>query len=89
MRGEKIVTREEGREKKRWDPAEGTVGGILVGFKVKSIDVLSWQKFKFCSSAIVRNVGDKFTWRLVVVYGSVYDVYKLDFLTELEMVMNT
>jgi hypothetical protein len=42
-------------------PAEGTAGGILVGFQNKSIEILSWQNFKFCVSTIVRNIEDKFT----------------------------
>jgi hypothetical protein len=70
-------------------PTEGTAGGILVGFKNKSIEVLSWQICKYCVSAIVRSIDNKFTWRLVVVYGLAYDDHKVDFLTELEMVMNT
>jgi hypothetical protein len=35
------------------------------------------------------NIEDTFTWRLVVVYGSSYEEHKLEFLTELELVMNT
>jgi exonuclease III len=70
-------------------PAEGSAGGILVGFKNSSIEVQRWQNFKFCVSAIVKNSGDNFTWRLIVVYGSPYEEHKNEFMFELDMVMGT
>jgi hypothetical protein len=60
---------------------------ILLGFKSSTFGVLSWQNFKFCSTAIVRNIGDKLT-RFVAIYGSPYEEHKLDFLTEMDLVMS-
>jgi hypothetical protein len=68
-------------------PAEGTAGGILLGFRSSIFEVISWQNFKFCSTAIVRNIGDKVTWRFVTVYGSPYEENKLNFLAEMDLVM--
>jgi exonuclease III len=68
-------------------PAEGTAGGILLGFKSSTFEVLSWQNFKFCATAIVKSLGDKLIWRLVTVYGSPYEEHKLDFLAELDQIM--
>jgi hypothetical protein len=70
-------------------PAEGTAGGILVGFKALTFEVISWQNFKFGATAIVRNHADKFTWRLIVVYGSPYEEFKLGFISELDSIMTT
>jgi hypothetical protein len=58
---------------------DGSAWGILVGFKALTFEVVSWQNFKFCATAIVKILIDKFTWRLIVVYGSPYDEQKLDF----------
>jgi hypothetical protein len=69
-------------------PAEGTACGILLGFKASTFEVISWQNFKLCSTAIVRNIGDKVTWRFMAVYGSSYDEHKMDFLTQLDLVMS-
>jgi hypothetical protein len=51
-------------------PAKGSAGGILVGVKQDSLEVLGWQGLKYCAVLIIRNIIDKFTWRLIVVYGS-------------------
>jgi hypothetical protein len=50
--------------------------------------IVSWQNFKFCATTVVRNLNDKFTWRLIVVYGSPDEEHKLYFLVELDLVMN-
>jgi hypothetical protein len=69
-------------------PAVGTAGGgILLGCKSSLIEVLSWQKFKFCLSVMVKIVCDKLVWKLIVVYGSPYDESKNEFVDELHMVM--
>lgn len=68
--------------------AQGTVGGILVGFNERKFDVLAW-KVGFCSvAAIIRNWHDNFTWRLISVYGSPYDEGKIEFITELENLLD-
>jgi hypothetical protein len=69
-------------------PADGTAGGILVGFKSNVFEIVSWQNFKFSVTAIVRNIKDKVTWRFIAVYGSPYEEHKLEFLTEMDLVMD-
>jgi hypothetical protein len=41
-------------------PAIGTVGGIIVGFKNTTLDVVSWHNMNFCSAAVNRNKIDIF-----------------------------
>jgi hypothetical protein len=67
--------------------ANGSAGGILVGFKSHGFEVVAWQVFEYCTVAIVKNQGDKFTWRLIVVYESPYEETKMDFVGELHRVM--
>ena len=64
-------------------PANGTAGGILVGFDSRKFEVDSWQNRNYSVSAMVRNIDDGFIWRFIVVYGSAYEEGKLDFITEL------
>jgi hypothetical protein len=67
--------------------AQGTAGGILVGVKHSFADIVRCDQHQFCLSLVLKNLSDKFTWRLVVVYGSPYDEFKQDFIKELHMVM--
>jgi hypothetical protein len=65
-------------------------GGILVGFKNSDFKIISWQYFEYCTVAVVKNQVDKFTWRLVAVYGAPeapYEETKLDIVKELHIVM--
>lgn len=68
-------------------PTKGTAGGILVGFKISTMELVVLQTFDFCAVAMVRNQPDGLTWRLIVVYGSPYEEHKPAFLDELELVM--
>jgi hypothetical protein len=43
--------------------------------------------FKLCAVLTLKNISDRFSWRLVVVYGLVYDELKLEFISELYFVM--
>jgi hypothetical protein len=36
-------------------PAKGSAGGILVGFKSPTFEVLSWQCFDYCVIVVVKN----------------------------------
>jgi len=65
-------------------PTVGTAGGILVGVNTNKFEVLSWQIGSYSLAAMIKNDSDKFVWRLVVVYGSPYEEGKLEFLQELE-----
>jgi hypothetical protein len=49
--------------------------------------MLGWQDFKYCVVLIVKNNSNKFTRRLIVVYGSPYEETKLEFIDELHLVM--
>jgi hypothetical protein len=60
---------------------------ILVGFKSPTFEVISWQCFDYCVTAVVKNQIDKIIWRLLIVYGSPYVETKLDFVNELHMEM--
>jgi hypothetical protein len=72
----------------KYTPAKGTAGGMLVGFRNLTIEVISWQEFEFYDMAIVNNVEDKFVCRLITIYESSYEDRKLDFLKELGVVIN-
>ena len=69
-----------------WLPANGTAGGILIGIKESLLEFVGCQNFKFCSTAVVRNVVDKKVWRLGVVYGSPYEEGKQEFIDELNTI---
>ena len=65
-------------------PADGTAGGILVGFSERKFEVLAWKIGVYSVAAIVRNCHDNFVWRLITVCGSPYDEGKQEFINELE-----
>jgi hypothetical protein len=70
-----------------WLPAIGTAGGILVGVKEDSFEVISWEIFKYCVSVILSDIKNGSVWRFVSVYGSSYDEFKLEFINELHNVL--
>lgn len=41
-------------------PADGTAGGILVGFKKSVFQIVSWEIASYCVSAKVISIRDKF-----------------------------
>jgi hypothetical protein len=67
--------------------ARGTSGGILIGLRYTYFSIVSWKEFKHCVVVIVKNITDDFVWRLVVVYGTPYEEFKVDFINELHEVM--
>jgi hypothetical protein len=38
-----------------WLPAVGTAGGILVGVKEDSFEVIYWEIFTYCMSVIIKD----------------------------------
>jgi hypothetical protein len=72
----------------RFLPAVGTSGGILVGIKAQSMEIISWCNFTYSRMMMIRNYSDNLVWRLIVVYGPPYDEHKLDFVAELDLVMS-
>jgi hypothetical protein len=72
---------------RRFLPANGTAGGILVGCKNSCFDIVICSEGKYNISIMVKNNNDKLMWRLIVVYGSPYDKSKLKFLEDLQTIM--
>jgi hypothetical protein len=66
-----------------WLPADGTKGGILVGIKQDTLDIVSWDVHTFSISCFIKSKVDGVVWRFISVYGSAYDEFKLDFINEL------
>ena len=69
-------------------PADGTAGGILVGFRNSKFDIISWEINCFSISTIVKNTTDHVIWKLITVYGSAYDHGKQEFINELRTVLS-
>ena len=65
-------------------PAIGTTGGILVGFNNKKFDILAHQLKTYAISVMIKNCVDNFIWRFICVYGSAYEEGKMEFIEELE-----
>ena len=70
-----------------WLPAVGTTGGILVGVKEDRFDIIHCDIHTFCISCILKFKNKDTKWRLISIYGSAYDEFKLDFLNELNNVL--
>ena len=68
-------------------PARNTAGGILVGFKVDRFEVISHFCFKYCVAVVVKDKQDNFVWQLVVIYGTPYYDFKMEFIAELHDIM--
>jgi hypothetical protein len=66
----------------------GSARGILVGLRSLCFELISWEASRYCVVAIIKNCDDKFTWRLIVMYGSPYDSNKLEFLEELDFILS-
>jgi hypothetical protein len=73
----------------KYIPAQGTAGGILLGFRSATMSVVRWQEYKYCVMAIAKNCQDNFVWRLVIVYGSPYEESKMEFIEELQEMMES
>jgi hypothetical protein len=64
-------------------PQRGRSGGILVGIKIDTMEVLVSSDGDFHVKLHIRNKLDNFTWSLVVVYGAAQEGFKADFLREM------
>jgi hypothetical protein len=69
-------------------PAIGSAGGMLVGLRDSTFELISWQGFNFCSMILVKNLLDNFVWRIINVYGSPYEEGKVEFVEEFHSVMD-
>jgi hypothetical protein len=61
----------------------GRYGGILVGIKTDTMDVLACSDGDFHVKLHIQNKLDNFTWSLLVVYGAAQEEFKADFLCEM------
>ena len=68
-------------------PANKTAGGILVGFRDDLFDVISHECHKYCLSVVVLDKRENFVWQLVIVYGTAYFEFKMEFIAELHEII--
>ena len=71
----------------KWLPAINTTGGVLLGCKLDTFDIIQCDLHNYCISCLIRNKQDSSVWRLISVYGSAYDQYKMDFINELHSIL--
>jgi hypothetical protein len=64
-------------------PPRGRSGGMLLGVRADTMDVLASSDGEYHIKLTIRNKADDFIWSLVVVYGAAQDDFKADFLCEL------
>jgi hypothetical protein len=64
-------------------PPRGRSGGLLVGIRSDTMDVLASSDGEYNIKLTIRNKADDFIWSLVAVYGAAQDAFKADFLCEL------
>uniref|UniRef100_A0ACD5X0P5 Uncharacterized protein n=1 Tax=Avena sativa TaxID=4498 RepID=A0ACD5X0P5_AVESA len=64
-------------------PANGSVGGILMGVDLDMFDIISWDIKVFSISVIVRHKALNTDLRFINVYGSSYEDQKYFFISEL------
>jgi hypothetical protein len=64
-------------------PPRGRSGGMLVGIRSDTMDVLASSDGEYHIKLTIRNKADNFIWSLVAVYGAAQDAFKADFLCEL------
>jgi hypothetical protein len=64
-------------------PPCGWSGGMLVGVRADTMDVLASFDREYHIKLTIRNKADDFIWSLVAIYGAAQDAFKGDFLCEL------
>lgn len=69
------------------DPV-GSTGGILPGANTDLFNVVARESRTFSTSAIMTNKKDGPCWKLIVIYGPAYEDRKLEFLEELDSIMD-
>ena len=70
-------------------PALNTAGGILVGFTSDMFEVIGFINKKFGVVSTIKSKSDKFVWQLIVVYGSAYPEFKVEFVAELHDILES
>jgi len=69
--------------------AQGTAGGILVGANSDVFTITVLEILKFSTSVMLTNKKNNFSWKLIVIYGPAYEDRKVEFLDELQHIMNS
>jgi hypothetical protein len=64
-------------------PPRGRSGGILLGVRTSTMEVLACSEGDFHVKLHIRNKSDNFMWSLVTVYGAAQAEHKAAFLREL------
>jgi hypothetical protein len=64
-------------------PPRGRSGGILLGVRVDTMEVLNRSGGDYHIKLHIRNRADNFIWSLVAVYRAAQDEFKADFLCEM------
>ena len=67
----------------KWIPPRDRSGGILLGVRGSSLELLDYSVGEFHIKFHLRNKSDNFIWSLVAVYVAAQDEHKADFLREL------
>ena len=67
----------------KWAPSVGKSGGILVGVRSESLEVLGTRIGKYIVQINVWDKKNKCQWALLAVYGSAHEEFKEEFLAEL------
>ena len=55
-----------------------------MGIKHDMFEVISFDALEFYVACLLKDKKNKITWRFVVVYGSTYDNFNLEFINELQ-----
>jgi exonuclease III len=69
-------------------PAIGTAGGILLGTGDDALIVNNFSKHTFSVSCVLQEKVQHFSWKLIIVYGPVFDDKKVEFIDELHHIMS-
>jgi hypothetical protein len=64
-------------------PPRGSSGGLLVGVRSDTMEVLASSDGEYDIKLTIRNKADDFIWSMVAVYGPAQDAFKADFICEL------
>ena len=64
-------------------PADGTRGGVIIGWRSDMVTLSSFQKGEFTISANVRAMADDAQWYITSVYGPQLEADKVRFISEL------
>jgi hypothetical protein len=70
-------------------PAVGSARGILVGANSEKSTITEGYTLKFSISVFIQEKLSGFSWKLIVIYGSLYEERKQEFIDGLHHIMNS